>query len=263
MKRQQGKIHTHTLGDGPDVFMVHGWGMHSGVWRNFAKSLACRFRLTLVDLPGHGESGMVDDYTIEGICAALVEAAPERAHWLGWSLGAKVALCAANRYPERVCSLTMMAGSARFARAADWPYAMDPVLLSRFAEDLISNYHETLAKFLGLQTWGLEHARAVLKDLRASFAECAAPEETALRAGLDILRHADLRPDLERLAAPLLILLGARDRLAPPQAGEAMCEIYRNGELIVFENAAHTPFLTHESECVQALTEFWMRYDEA
>jgi len=240
--------------------MVHGWGMHSGVWRVFAHRLADAFRITLIDLPGHGRSGMIDDFSLDGLGKSLLEVAPRQAHWLGWSLGAKIALHVADRFPERLTSLTMMAGNARFAQSDGWPCGMDLTLMSRFADDLLTDYHRTLMQFLGLQTWGLAHAREVLRDLKAHVAECEEPDGAALQAGLDILRRDDLRALLPSLRVPLLLLLGSKDRLAPPAAGKAMQALSRRAELQVLDGAAHTPFLSHPDECVNRLVDFWQRH---
>lgn len=260
MNRQEGIIHAETFGAGPDVVLVHGWGMHSGVWRNFARRFGECFRVTLLDLPGHGHSGMIEEFTLDGAGRALLEVVPERAHWLGWSLGAEIALHVAGCWPKRLSSLTMLAGTARFTRAEDWPCAMDLALMSRFAEDLVSNYHRTLMQFLGLQTWGLDNAKEILKALKAQVAECREPEEAALRAGLEILRCEDLRGELPNLQVPLLLVLGGRDRLAPPAAGEAMRDLAPRAELQVLDTAAHTPFLSHADECFELLTDFWRRH---
>ncbi len=259
MTRPIGKLYSETFGTGPDVVMVHGWGMHSGVWRLFAQQFAQDFRMTLIDLPGHGRSGMIEDFSLDGVGEALLNITPARAHWLGWSLGAMLALHIAGRHPERLASLTMLAGTARFVQGEDWPCAMDLELMSHFAHDLMTNYHKTLMQFLGLQTWGLEHAREVLRDLKAHVAECAEPEEGALRQGLDILRSADLRGELPGLRVPLLLLLGSKDRLAPPAAGLAMQGLADGAELQVVAGAAHTPFLSHPGPCHTLLIDFWQR----
>lgn len=254
-------LYTETHGAGPDVVFVHGWGMHSGVWRDFALVLARDFRVTLIDLPGHGRSATISDFGLPGLARALSDVAPERAHWVGWSLGAEIALYLADRYPERVSSLAMVAGNARFASSPDWPHAMDAELLERFATEMMEDHHATLMKFLSLQTMGLENARAALKMLRERVEECDEPAEDALRAGLDILRSADLRPHLARLRRPLLLLMGARDRLVPPAAGSDMLALAQSADLHILEGAAHVPFLTHEEECVNRLAEFWRRHD--
>lgn len=263
MKREFGKLRTHTIGQGPDLAMVHGWGMHSGVWRDFAEGFAKDFRVTLIDLPGHGCSGMVPEFSLEGAGRALLEAAPARAHWLGWSLGAKISLYVASRWPERVASLAMLAGNARFSRGEDWPCAMDLTLLQSFAQDLMSDYRETMTRFLGLQTWGLDNGREMLRTLRARVEECEDPVPEALLAGLDILRTVDLRQELTELTPPLLLLLGERDRLASPAAGDAMRSLARNAELHVLTGASHTPFLTHPEACSEILADFWRRHHES
>jgi len=91
-------------------------------------------------------------------------------------------------------------------------------------------------------------------------AECGEPEEAALRAGLEILRSEDLRGELPDLRVPLLLLLGGRDRLAPPAAGEAMRDLLPEAELQVLQTAAHTPFLSHANECSDLLVDFWRRH---
>ena len=43
-------------GQGPELVLLHGWAMHSGIWGGVVDVLASEFRVNLVDLPGHGQS---------------------------------------------------------------------------------------------------------------------------------------------------------------------------------------------------------------
>jgi pimeloyl-[acyl-carrier protein] methyl ester esterase len=109
------KIHLETFGKGKPIVLVHGWAMHTGIWREFAKQLALNYRVICVDLPGHGRSEAIDPFTLERISDELVNAVPERnCCWLGWSLGATIVLDIAARYPERVSSLILLAGNPSF-----------------------------------------------------------------------------------------------------------------------------------------------------
>ena len=47
-------LHVDTIGSGAPLLLVHGWGMHGGVWKHVATKLAQHFRVHCVDLPGHG-----------------------------------------------------------------------------------------------------------------------------------------------------------------------------------------------------------------
>ncbi|MGB5339321.1 MAG: alpha/beta fold hydrolase, partial [Gammaproteobacteria bacterium] len=49
-------LYTHTSGAGPDLLLVHGWGLHSGIWDGLAPLLEPHYRVTRMDLPGHGRS---------------------------------------------------------------------------------------------------------------------------------------------------------------------------------------------------------------
>ena len=49
-------LYAERLGSGPELVLVHGWGLHGGIWAGLAQRLAQRFRVTVVDLPGHAGS---------------------------------------------------------------------------------------------------------------------------------------------------------------------------------------------------------------
>ncbi|HYE36162.1 pimeloyl-ACP methyl ester esterase BioH [Methylocaldum sp.] len=253
-------LYWETFGQGDDLVLVHGWGMHSGVWRDFVETLAQKVRVTVVDLPGHGRSGDVGDFSLTNLADVLLTIAPEHAHWLGWSLGALPVLHIADRCPSRAKSVIIMAGNARFVAENDWP-GVDPALLAQFASDLEGNYEGTIRRFLGLQTFGMENSRLLVKELAARVTECEPPDQAALRGGLSLLRHADLRDALRRLTIPSLVILGARDRLVPKAAGASMQALNFRSELHVIDGAAHLPFITHPAETASLVTNFIARHD--
>jgi len=255
-----GGLYRETFGQGPDLVMVHGWGMHSGIWRDFAETLADKVRVTLVDLPGHGRSDGIAGFSLDHLADALLGIAPERAHWLGWSLGALPVLHIADRCPSRARSTIVVAGSARFVAEGDWP-GVDPAQLGQFASDLEDHYEGTIRRFLGLQTFGMEDARLLVKELAGRVAECGPPDRAALRGGLNVLRQADLRDALRRSVIPGLIILGARDRLVPKAAGTFMQTLNPRCELHVIDGAAHLPFLTHSVEVASLISDFVARHD--
>ena len=78
-------MHINSIGQGPDLVLVHGWSMHSGVWQPLVDLLAEHFSCHLVDLPGHGQSDWHEgDFELSTLLAKLAEALPEKAIWLGW-----------------------------------------------------------------------------------------------------------------------------------------------------------------------------------
>ena len=49
-------IHTSTTGQGPDLVLLHGWGISSSIWEPVLPLLKPHFRVTTIDLPGIGKS---------------------------------------------------------------------------------------------------------------------------------------------------------------------------------------------------------------
>lgn len=252
-------IHQETFGQGKPIVLVHGWAMHTGIWRNFAKALAQHYQVTCIDLPGHGRSETMNPFTLEQMSAALVKAVPDtRCCWVGWSLGAAVVLDIAHRFPERVDALVLLAGNPAFLQTASWP-GMKGKLLDNFAENLQANCQATLLRFLSLQINGLEDSKALLKELKQSVTECAAPSHDTLQAALDILKQADMRPVLSGLKRPVSVILGARDTLVPVAVGQKIQQLNAGCELAIIDRAGHVPFLSHQQELVAIISRFMER----
>jgi len=268
------RIHQETFGEGKPIVLVHGWAMHIGIWREFAKQLAQHYRVTCVDLPGHGHSGKIDPLTLERISAELVNIIPPAPPfskggaggicWLGWSLGATVVLDIADRYPERVSSLVLLAGNPSFTvgatgrsleTQAQWS-GMDVRLLDYFAEYLNKDCQATLLRFLSLQVNGMPDRKALLKDLKTAVFEYATPDKATLQGGLDILKQADLRPVLAGLNIPVSVILGGLDTLVPVAVGQKMQQLLPSLELNIIDRAGHVPFLSHSRETVAIISRF-------
>ena len=258
------KLYTQTSGDGPDLVLVHGWGLHGGIWDCLLPYLEPVFRITRVDLPGHGRSAWNDEASLADMAAAVLAVVPERADWLGWSLGSLVAMQAALVAPARIRQLVLLAGTPCFMRRPDWPAAMPPGLLDTFAADLQQDYAATLNRFLALQVHGSENAGAVLRELRARLLEHGEPDTAALLAGLGILRDTDLRDRLPELLQRVLLLMGSRDTLVPVAGGEAAALLAANGQCQVIDGAGHAPFIARPEAVATATREFLQggnRYD--
>src|SRR5690242_9447668 len=129
-------MHIDDEAEGPDLVMLHGWAMHSGIFAPLARALASRFRLHLVDLPGHGASRDDADRLDLVETTRRIAAATPRAIWLGWSLGGLLALQAALDESENVRGLVLIASSPRFVAGGDWPLGVAAKVLAGFSAGL-------------------------------------------------------------------------------------------------------------------------------
>ncbi len=232
---------TETRGSGLDLVLLHGWGLSSAIWGDFADRLAERYRVTLIDLPGLGRSASAGDMSLDATVRALLDAAPECAHWLGWSLGGQLALAVAEQAPERVKSLSLIAANPCFVARDGWSCAMAPEVFNAFVESLAENEAKTLQRFAALQTGGSATARDELKRLKSVM---ALAEPQALASALMLL-ESDLRPALAGLNCPAQLILGAEDQLVPQTLAAEARALNARLNAQVLEQSAHLPFISH------------------
>jgi len=245
-------IHKEVYGQGPALVMIPGWGMHSGVWRDFARCLASRYQVICLDLPGHGQSENIAPFSLANIAEHLLNTIPvQKFNLLGWSLGASVALALADKHPDRLLSLILLAGNPCFVQTADWP-GIQPQLLDDFIQQLADNPALTQQRFLSLQVKGALQARQQLQSLKAALRGSRPAAPAALLGGLNILKQHDLRPQLHRAPCPVHFIQGDCDALIPPACTTAIKAIQPKIHCHLLKNAGHAPFLSH-SPALQAI----------
>lgn len=247
-------MHVETVGAGADLVLIHGWAMHAGIFAPLTQLLRARFRLHLVDLPGHGGSTQTHACDPPACAQALASRLP-RAIWLGWSLGGIVALHAALEFPAQVRGLVQIAASPRFVLGADWPHGVARSVFEQFGAGLQRDYRGTIERFLALEALGSEHAQAELRELRAHVFERGEPCMAALQDGLRALDATDLRARLPQLRMPSLWLAGRRDRLVPAAALRWAAAQSAQGHFVEF-SSGHAPFIGHAAGVAAAIDAF-------
>ena len=109
-------------GRGPALVLLHGFTGTGDSLSELARGLEPEFETLAPDLPGHGRAAGAEiplaygfDQCLDDLVATIEAAGHRRAHWLGYSMGARLALACAVRHPERVASLVLLAGRAGLA----------------------------------------------------------------------------------------------------------------------------------------------------
>jgi pimeloyl-[acyl-carrier protein] methyl ester esterase len=255
-------VHVESVGRGRPLAMLHGWGMHSGLWSPFLPRLIERYRMHLVDLPGHGYSDALGTplslsrivEAVELAIAATLEPGPLMV--LGWSLGGQVALEWARLRPERVDALVLMSTTPSFLQRPGWPHAMEETTLRQFGDELRVAYRPTLQRFVTLQVQGSEHARNALGSLRSHLFARGEPSPQALRESLELLASSDLRGGIGAISQPVLVIAGDRDTMTPVASAQWLASALPQATLVIVPGAGHAPFLSHPEAVVAALDAF-------
>lgn len=250
-------LHIQTTGNGPPLALLHGWGLHGGIWQDIVDELSHHWRVTVIDLPGHGMSTMPEsDFTLETLTREIAQVLDQPTALLGWSLGGMIAMQFAATHPDHVSKLILVASTPQFVRTNDWPHAMDPQVLDVFAKHLTQDFQGTVQQFLALQAHGSEDERTTLRQLRKLAFSRNAPDPRALQAGLSILGQSNIRPLLTKVTCPALLIYGQHDRMVPQAVGTDLLDLMPQATLHVINRAGHAPFLSHPREFYQSITGF-------
>ena len=128
-------LSTHTIGAGPRLVLAHGFTQNGHCWGRFAELLAKHFEVVLVDAPGHGES-FHDDADLSEAGRLILEAGGD-AHYLGYSMGGRMALHAALEPATPMRSLTLIGATGGLDDPAEQAArsVADEVLAERLLDD--------------------------------------------------------------------------------------------------------------------------------
>ena len=109
-------------GEGPPLLLIHGSALSRSIWRGFGylAALQDRYRVTSIDLRGHGRSGKPHESSayrmplvLADVVAVLDAVEAPAAHVFGYSFGARVGFSLADTHPERMLSFISAGGTYR------------------------------------------------------------------------------------------------------------------------------------------------------
>lgn len=200
-------LFSQTTGQGQNVVLLHGWGFNSNFFDDFINQYQSRYRITKIDLPGHGRS----DEVFGGLkqwCNEIIKVLPNEPILIGWSLGGLLAIHIATKI--RLSKLILVASTPNFVQNSDWDFGIDADNFRQFSDTLQLNLSKSLKRFIHLQTQDKAQIRK-LSQLIDAFPATT----TALNQGLDILLNTDLVDALVALKTPVEVILGGCDTLVP------------------------------------------------
>jgi pimeloyl-ACP methyl ester carboxylesterase len=256
------KIHYTSVGHGEPVVLVHGFAASSVAnWGlpGIVKDLARDYRVIAIDNRGHGQSGKPHDpsrYGIEmvdDVVRLLDHLGIDKAHVVGYSMGAFITHKLCMRHPQRLLSATL--------GGAGWMQPDDPLTRAVIAE----------------LTAALDSGKGVTPLLRrlapagtTEPMEMIAARSTLIMAVNDpkalsavmksLLALAVTEEELKTNKVPLQVLIGARD---PLKVGvDRMKEKRPELRVIEIDGADHISTL-HRPEFRSSLREFLVAYRQA
>ncbi|MES1214066.1 MAG: alpha/beta hydrolase [Bacteroidota bacterium] len=110
------KIVYHIGGRGLPVVLIHGFGEDGTVWKNQVASLERMYKLIIPDVPGSGDSEMVNDMSMDGVSRTIKKILDKEkistCTMIGHSMGGYIALAFAEENPSYLTAFGLFHSTA-------------------------------------------------------------------------------------------------------------------------------------------------------
>ncbi|MEU9098454.1 alpha/beta hydrolase [Streptomyces sp. NPDC048361] len=246
---------------GRPVVLAHGFGCDQNMWRLTVPALADDYRVVLFDYVGSGRSDASafseDRYgSLHGYARDVVEVCEELdlrdAIFVGHSVSAMIGVLAAERAPERIGALVMVAPSPCYIDDDGYRGGFSAEDIDELLMSLESNYLGWSAVMAPV-IMGHEDRPELGEELKNSF--CATdPDMARVFARTTFL--SDSRNDLKTVTVPTLVLECLQDAIAPREVGAFVHKAIPGSTLVTLDATGHCPHLSAPEATNEAIRSF-------
>ncbi|GAA4312799.1 alpha/beta hydrolase [Nibribacter koreensis] len=246
--------HTQS-GTGPTLVFLHGFCESKEVWTDFVKPLLHEFQIITLDLPGHGESELPKDYSMEAqarqVQETLVSLNVEKCLLVGHSMGGYVSLAVAEQFPDLLYGLCLFHSSAladneekkesrnktvEFIQKHGVDKFMETFVAPLFAESNRVSCQPAIEK---MQTIGK-----------------ATPQETIIGCLQAMRDRKDRTEVLKTTPIPVFFMAGKEDPAVPLEATLQQCHLPENSMTYFLGHVGHMGMFENTALTRQALLKF-------
>lgn len=233
------------------IVFHHGVAASSQTWAGWDAALADRYRLIKLDMRGHGQSVVPDDYPwdLDSLVAdlgAVVDAAEvQTVHLVGESIGGTIALAYAARQPDRVATLTVSNGAHRGApitNLSPWGDIIDDGGMEAWSDYMMGMRFFEGAIDADQWRWYQKHQ--------------ARPEGESVLALAAALAATDLSAELSAVTMPTLLLHPDSSPFISVALMAELLELLPDAQLEVFSHARHGLPFSHATMLSTRFAEF-------
>ena len=258
MDRQfaNGTVNAAETGKGAPLFLFHSLLSDRASFEAIAPELAKSFRVIVPELPGFGRSQAVHGGLAEiadRMAQAVRDAAGDApAIVLGNGYGGFVALQMAIRHPGIAERFIFADCGAAFSEAGR--DAFRNMAAASKAKGLAAITDVAMRRLFAPEFQAANPA--LMADRRAAFLRT---DEEVFRAACGQLAELDLRPELHRVNAPALVLVGEQDEATPPPMSHELAAGLPDARLKIIAGCAHVPQLQSPKVFLNAIAGFLQR----
>lgn len=255
-------IHLYDSEDKPEMaaarktlVLLHGYLETMYIWQQFIEKIQDKYRIVVLDLPGHGLTDSAPEITME-FCADTVKAllnkiGVKEAYIAGHSMGGYISIICCHKYPETFKKLILM----NITPYED--FESKHIDTEREISVVKSGKLETLATISIPGMYYESNLRKFDDKIRETIELC----ETHFPDGIisfikGMHSRSDISSYLKNIGIPVISFNGDCDPFIPLQVFNKMKESFPNVDFILFPNTGHNCFIEAEQETVDKVCEF-------
>ncbi len=244
LERKDIRLFYTTLGNGPDVVLLHPTPTHHAFWLPVARLLADRYRFILIDLRGHGQSramaGSISapitmQQLAEDVHAIMQSLEIARAAFVGCSIGSYLLYEYWRRFPQEMAAMVLACGkpqpdtAVNRQRREEWmAAAQQPGGLAAFFDLMADTLVGPTAR------WEQPAVRDAAREMMS-----AMPLDAMLAVQQGLAQRPDSVPMLPTVRVPVCVVAGGEDQSSTPQEMRVASQQIEGAEFHLLEDAGH------------------------
>ncbi|HEY2160147.1 MAG TPA: alpha/beta fold hydrolase [Solirubrobacteraceae bacterium] len=264
------RISTLTMGQGPDVLLLHGLGSTRASLFETAAELSPLYRVHAPDLPGFGSSSKpaLGSYNAPWFAQIMLglmdELGIDRTHVVGNSMGGRIGIELGLTAPDRIGSLGLLCPAVAWVKRGLHPLVrlLRPELgllphgfrRSMVASQFHSFFYNRDAIDPAVGDLVVDEFRRIYHTAGARFAFLASARNIYLEAPFG---SKGFYPRLAALKPPALFIWGSHDPLVPPAFSRHVRRWLPSADQVTLDECGHVPQVERPEETHRLLLRFF------
>ena len=263
-------VHYKMEGKGDDVLiLLHGFGASTFTWHRVSKPLSQNYTVITYDRTGFGyssrpmpgewnrESPYSPKSQVEQLITLMDTWGVDKAVLVGSSAGGAIVALAAEKYPERVKALILVAAAIFKGGPPQWLSSVMRIpQVTRIGPLLLRGYYKNFFEKARKFAWydPSKQTEEILEGYREPMR--AHNWDRALWEYALAYKSSGPGEKLGSIKVPVLVITGGDDRIVPPEASEKIADEISHAELVVIPNAGHLPHEETPEEFLEVVIDF-------
>ena len=224
-------------GKGKDLVLLHGWGQNIEMMRPLGDRLESNYRITIIDLPGFGDSEEPKEvWSVEDYCCMVEELLKKikvkKPTMIGHSFGGRVSIVYASRNDV---DKVILFGSPCIRKEEKLSLKVRTLKFMKKVP-VINKLEGFAKKHIGSRDY--KNASDMMRKILV---------ETV---------NKDLSEYAKKITAPTLLMWGDNDSEEPVENARELEGIMKDAGLVVFPNSTHYAYLERLNQTINVLWNF-------